>query len=194
MTITETNPTQTQTFSFRKWGDGWAILSDSFTLLASGTEVTVSKRDGSTSSAIIDEMVSTERFGYLYTIRKAARKPQTSNLPEVPEGYYAVPSRTGNNDLDFFSVDRPTEGRWNGYVFVKRVIGGHVDTPVRGSEARLALEAIIEFGVEEAGVLYGREIGRCYVCNRTLTDDLSRELGIGPVCRDGGVGARAQGR
>jgi len=184
MTITETQTTQTQTFSFRKWGDGWAILSDTFGYpVASGTEVTVTKRDGSTTSAIIDEMVSTERSGYLYTIRKAAPKVQTSDLPEVPEGYYAVQSRTGNNDLDFFSVDRPSEGRWAGYVFVKRVIGGHVDTPVRGSEARHALEAIIEQGVEASGALYGREIGRCYVCNRTLTDELSREMGIGPTCR-----------
>lgn len=182
MTITEIPSTQTQTVTFSKRGDLWLLCSKTF--IPEGTEVTVSKRDGSTTSSTIGKLFSTESYGYLFEIRKSAPKVQTQNLPEVPEGYFAVPSRTGNNDLDFFSVDRPSEGRWAGYVFVKRVIGGHVDTPVRGSEARLALEAIVEYGIEEAGVLYGREIGRCYVCNRTLTDEVSREMGIGPTCRE----------
>jgi len=29
---------------------------------------------------------------------------------------------------------------------------------------------------------YGQEIGSCGRCNRRLTDDLSRERGIGPEC------------
>jgi hypothetical protein len=45
------------------------------------------------------------------------------------------------------------------------------------------LERIVAAGVDEAATKYGVEIGRCYVCNRTLTDDLSRSLGIGPHCR-----------
>lgn len=101
----------------------------------------------------------------------------------VPAGHYATPSRTGNNDLDFWRVDRPTEGRWAGRVFVKRMIGGHPATPVRGSEAHAALAAIADYGIDRAATLYGVEIGRCYVCNRTLTDETSRVLGIGPDCR-----------
>lgn len=30
---------------------------------------------------------------------------------------------------------------------------------------------------------YADEIGSCYRCNKTLTDDESRRLGIGPTCR-----------
>jgi hypothetical protein len=104
-------------------------------------------------------------------------------LPVIPEGHYAVPSRTGSNDLDFFRVDRPTEGRWAGRTFVKRVIGGRPDQAVRQGEARLALEAIAAEGVAQAAVAYGRAIGRCYRCNRHLTDETSRNLGIGPDCR-----------
>ncbi len=33
-----------------------------------------------------------------------------------------------------------------------------------------------------ATVLYGRELGVCGVCSRTLTDESSRAAGIGPVC------------
>lgn len=110
-------------------------------------------------------------------------RPAAAPLPDVPEGHYAVTSRTGNNDLDFFRVDRPTEGRWAGRTFVKRVIGGKPDHAVRGAEARTALEAIVAAGVQQAGALYGQEIGRCYRCNRHLTDETSRALGIGPDCR-----------
>ena len=110
-------------------------------------------------------------------------------LPDIPAGHYAVDSLTGNNDLDFFRVDRPTEGRWAGRTFVKRVIGGKADSPVRGATARAALEAIEKAGPAEATKLYGQEIGRCGRCNRRLTDELSRQRGIGPDCYDQMTGA-----
>jgi hypothetical protein len=103
--------------------------------------------------------------------------------PSVTAGYYATESRTGHNDLDFWRVDRPTEGKWAGKTFVKRVIGGRADCDVRGKEARTALEQILADGEATAAVLYGKEIGKCYCCNHRLTDKLSRALGIGPVCR-----------
>lgn len=110
-------------------------------------------------------------------------KPSSDPWPAVTEGHYAVKSLTGNNDLDFFRVDRPTEGKYAGKTFVKRVIGGHPSTPVRYGEVRKVLDAILAAGETKAATLYGTEIGRCYVCNKTLTDELSRELGIGPHCR-----------
>lgn len=101
----------------------------------------------------------------------------------VPAGHYAVPSATGNNDLDFFRVDKPTHGQWKGHVFVKRVIGGKPDVPVRFGQKHQALAAIVRAGVAEARAKYGQEIGRCALCNRHLTDETSRQLGIGPECR-----------
>jgi Family of unknown function (DUF6011) len=103
-------------------------------------------------------------------------------LPDVPAGHYAIPSLTGNNDLDFFRVDRPEEGTWAGRTFVHRVIGGKPDSRVRGTTARQALEAIIAAGPDKARQLYGQEIGRCWRCNRHLTDETSRYWGIGPDC------------
>lgn len=106
----------------------------------------------------------------------------SSSCP-VPEGHYAVPSLSGKQDLDFFQVNRPKEGKWAGYVFVKRVIGGRPSVPVRKAEKARALAAIAAAGIEAAAVKYGQEIGRCYRCNRHLTDETSRRLGIGPDCR-----------
>lgn len=104
-------------------------------------------------------------------------------ITTVPAGYYAVTSHTGNNDLDFIKVDRPTKGKWAGWVFVKRVIGGNPDVRIKNVEAALILQRLQAEGVEVCGARYGIEIGSCYVCNRHLTDETSRALGIGPECR-----------
>ena len=103
--------------------------------------------------------------------------------PNVPAGRYAVKSLSGNNDLDFFRVDRPTQGTWAGRTFVKRVIGGRADTPVRGASAEKVLKAILAAGPDKAMALFGQTLGYCGRCGRSLTDETSRALGIGPVCR-----------
>lgn len=100
----------------------------------------------------------------------------------VAPGYYAIPSATGNNDLDFYAV-KAGKNKWSGRVFVDRVIGGRPDRGLRASEGIKALKRIKEFGTDEAGLLYAQQLGRCRACNRHLTDETSRELGIGPECR-----------
>ncbi len=110
----------------------------------------------------------------------APATPQAT--PQVPEGHYAVTSRTGNNDLDFYRVDHG-KGKWAGRTFVKRIIGGHPDQNLSRNESPLALAQIEAAGPEAAAQLYGQEVGRCCRCNRHLTDETSRQLGIGPECR-----------
>lgn len=111
----------------------------------------------------------------------AAEKAAKEVLPEVPAGYYAIPCADGHNDLSFYRVDRPTKGRWVGYTFVKEVIGGQGAHRVARGDVKGILARILDD--TEAGPRYGQEIGRCYVCNRLLTDEESRRLGIGPDCR-----------
>jgi hypothetical protein len=106
------------------------------------------------------------------------------DVPDVPAGRYGIPSLTGNNDYDFFKVDKPTEGRWKGYTFVNRVIGGKPDVGIRSAPQRRAiLEAIISYGIDESHTLFGTQLGYCWACGRHLTDETSRSLGIGPDCR-----------
>lgn len=116
----------------------------------------------------------------------AKAQPTKDAFEDVPAGYYAVTSLSGANDLDFYSVDRPTEGKWAGYVFVKQVVGGKPEFPVKGAKWAKVLKAIQDAGWQDAARLYGQEIGRCGKCNRTLTDETSRQLGVGPVCRGQG--------
>lgn len=109
----------------------------------------------------------------------AAELPDAS---EVPAGFYAIAS-TGDNDLAFYRIDRPTEGAYAGRVFVKMMIGGHPDSNVRYAAVPGILARIAEAGADAAGQLYAAEFTRCYRCNRTLTDEESRAAGLGPICR-----------
>lgn len=99
---------------------------------------------------------------------------------EVPAGRYAV---RVEGVVKFYKVDRPTEGRWKGYTFVAAQASDDLH-PIRARHAREAvLASIAEAGIEASMALYGRELGKCGHCGRTLTDEESRAYGIGPVCR-----------
>lgn len=102
------------------------------------------------------------------------------NLPDVPAGRYAL---TGNDGTtDFYKVDRPTEGRWAGKTFVKLLVGPE-EQRVSFAQTKTILDRILEAGVQEAMLRYGQEIGECGHCGRRLTNEESRLIGIGPICR-----------
>ena len=115
---------------------------------------------------------------YWIEYRDAARKAPTPAI-DVPAGRYAVEI---GGVLGFFKVDRPTEGRWAGYVFVKQM-ASDTEYPVRGTRRGVVLDAIAA-DPQAASTRYGQEIGACGVCGRTLTDEDSRARGIGPICAD----------
>lgn len=54
---------------------------------------------------------------------------------------------------------------------------------VRWPNALHIQDLILAVGVDKAQKLYADELGQCYRCGKTLTDDESRALGIGPTCR-----------
>ena len=115
------------------------------------------------------------------------RLTPTGDLSQIPVGYYATPSRTGSNDVDFWKVERPEDGKYAGFTFAKRVLGGGSDGQTRlikvhMSEQRSALAAIARQGLEESRMLYAVNMKRCTRCNRDLSDDLSRERGMGNDC------------
>lgn len=115
------------------------------------------------------------------------RHAQQADWPTIKAGYYAIPSLTGNQDLDFFRVDAPDDGNWKGFLFVKRVLGGGADSlrteRVHRSTADQVLTVLIPpFAAQAARERFGQEIGRCGCCGRSLTDETSRARGIGPDC------------
>jgi len=117
--------------------------------------------------------------------RKAGEPEATAPKYDlVPGGYYATASLTGSNDYDFWFV---TEGTRNPNIrFVKRVIGGRGNERIHRSTALAALAVIVAEGTDVCAKRFAEELGRCYKCGKHLTDETSRALGIGPVCRAGG--------
>lgn len=99
-----------------------------------------------------------------------------------PAGRYAIltPDEGEDGKLHFFHVDAPDEGRWKGYVFVKEQASDNL-YPVKGRRGARVIEWIAE-DPETAMLTYGRELGKCGHCGRTLTDEESRARGIGPIC------------
>lgn len=108
------------------------------------------------------------------------------DLTNLPAGRYAVP---GGSRLKI-QVDRPTEGRWAGFVFVKDAaeygMGERYGKQAPGAlySGRLVDELTTILADPQAAMAaYGHLVGRCGACNRTLEDEQSVALGIGPVCR-----------
>lgn len=98
----------------------------------------------------------------------------------VLRGRYAVetPGELWVNDLTFVQVWVGKRGGWKLYMQASDDLGEVADW----AKKRLLIEKIAA-DPEAASRRYGKELGKCGVCGRTLTNDLSRELGIGPVCR-----------
>lgn len=108
------------------------------------------------------------------------REEMASRLPDVPAGWYAIDGTQGR-ETRFYRVDRPVKGRWAGRTFLK-VQSSNEFWPITNRDEVLRVLLEIAVDPDAAGRRYGREIGRCCRCNRTLTDDESRAAGIGPVC------------
>ncbi len=112
----------------------------------------------------------------------AARLNETKNHlrdaeAKVPEGHYAIGPE---DDIKFYQVDKPTDGRWRGYTFV-RIQAGDVTYPIKSQQVRAYVLNEIAKNPRGAAVRYGKKIGRCGICHRTLTNPESRDAGIGPV-------------
>lgn len=116
---------------------------------------------------------------YLFGLPQASG---AANTPEVPAGRYAVEQ---NGTVVFLQVDCPNDGKWAGKVFVKLQHGDEFTNMSREAGSTM-LGRIIEQGVKESMLRYGKLIGHCGApgCGRTLTHPFSRQLGIGPVCME----------
>lgn len=150
--------------------------------LAPGTDVenvkAMAARDGKRCSRFIDELL-TRPHKARTAVPTSSPAATVTSLPDVPEGRYAVDGEDGS--LKFYTVDRPTEGKWAGYTFVS-VWASDEKFPIRGLEAKRTILTKIAVDPPAAMKRFGTEIGKCGRCGRTLTDELSRQRGIGPDC------------
>lgn len=157
-----------------------SLLQRKLPTLPAATILTAGAASKLVCSEMIDELLKADDAA-----PAVARPAQTFSpvgapaFPEVPEGRYAVQREGG--PLRFYSVDRPTEGRWAGFTFLA-VWASDETFPIRDRETKREILAEIALDPEAAMLRFGREIGKCGHCGRTLTDASSRAAGIGPVC------------
>jgi hypothetical protein len=105
----------------------------------------------------------------LIAMPRISRGSRRIDLCGCPEGRYAVATDEGH--LAFYNV---TERG----VFLQT--SDTLNKLSAATEQAIIAKIMVDPG--EAARAYGRELGCCGVCNRTLTNDISRANGIGPVC------------
>lgn len=114
---------------------------------------------------------------------KAIQGDRDSLFPthkDVPAGRYAIQTGDQENDLTFYYVKRPYIDRL--HIFFVEIIAGPNKYRQDHQRARAIIKDIYRAGAGEAAIRYGREVKRCSVCHTQITNRVSRELGIGPVC------------
>lgn len=132
-------------------------------------------REGN-ASAWIGRMIEKER-----ELARAARgaAPATP-AAEVPNGRYAVEE---DGTLKFFHVRNGKAGtRWEGWTFVD-IQASDETYALKDRTRKDRILALIAQDPETAMNRYGQELGVCGDCGRTLTDETSRSIGRGPICR-----------
>lgn len=105
----------------------------------------------------------------------------TSDLYGLPPGRYALP-KTGtieaDNELRFYqcwqSPDKTTKRLY--------LMFGPSEAKLPYKSQMAVAKLIIDSGIRECAIRYGMEIRACSNCGRRLTNRISRELGIGPIC------------
>jgi hypothetical protein len=113
-------------------------------------------------------------------LKEMPRKAQSRDWPDIPAGRYAIVDPL-DDVLKFYRVDKPTEGKWQGFTFLS-VYASDEQYPIKNKEHKKAIMDEIAKNPEAAMSRYGLEIGKCGICGRTLTDETSRARGIGPIC------------
>jgi len=154
-------------------------------------------RDSKRTSGLINFLI--ERRDAARAERKAGLFGEERNVdgldgrPDVPAARYALTAPDGS--LSFWQVDRPTKGKWAGYIFVKSLHGSPGDfrqgRVTRGEQTdilrRIAADAFRDgdrslTGPEAAAVRFSRHFTVCAACLAPLTDEESRARGLGPIC------------
>lgn len=107
------------------------------------------------------------RIGYLVGLEQ-----------RVPRGRYALQNSDDENDLSFYKVWVGERHGWS-----LKVLAGPNEYQIVQRDRAVELLQAIATDPQACSQAYGWAIGRCGICGIRLTNQISRELGMGPVCR-----------
>lgn len=116
--------------------------------------------------------------------REATRTPRTT-APVVGQGIYIVTTDDGE------VVYRVEPSKSSGNLYAKRLVEGVSESDWGWAYERGGIYTVSQAVANGTGrqlseteaSAYGKRTGRCICCGALLTNDLSIDLGIGPVCR-----------
>lgn len=109
-----------------------------------------------------------------------------AKLPNQPHMRYAVRTLDFNSPdpepvWKFYRIDKPNKGTHAGKTFVWAQASDEFHRVTR-PERIIAICEAIAADPQKAAVEYGKQLGECSMCGRTLTDADSIAAGIGPIC------------
>src|SRR5450755_1398720 len=110
------------------------------------------------------QIILPDKTNYIFRIKTQEQEPYRQVIAKA--------RRFGSRTFSSFGYVEDghlyQQGRWKDQAFNDAVIA--------------AATLLLTGNALEAAQLYARTFGRCYVCNRPLTDPHSRDTGIGPDC------------
>jgi hypothetical protein len=129
----------------------------------------------SMASALIEQLKDLNR-----RLRAEARESEEA-LPEIPTGRYAYQKDTEDpEDIAFFHVVVTKKGFPLLWIYTPME-----EIAVKNrAQKRTILKKIEELGPFQCELLFGQKIGVCSRCGTELTNQQSREYGMGPICRN----------
>lgn len=114
---------------------------------------------------------------------------------EIPDGFYAVDRgngsffifriRTRNGEQILAKAYKPGSRTFHTFGVIRDgavTQTGHWQSPAVERAIVTAATRLLAGDLEDAGRMYARNFGRCFICNRTLTHPDSVATGIGPEC------------
>jgi hypothetical protein len=162
-------------------------LGDTAKALTVKTKIAANKLDKQEASKLIDELIAAPvRIAFTAT-PSAASKMQTL-LGEVPKAKYAVPmdeidlgiDETVNGDILFIEVRE-----YMNVLYMRRLHGapGNFNRSKLSFKDTELLINLVKKNPLKYTQLFGEVHKCCGKCGADLTDQLSRELKLGPRCR-----------
>lgn len=153
-----------------------------------GRATAVLERNEGNPSRLIDDLLAAPRRP-----RDAVAAPagdRYAHLRAIPSSNYALTweqlhgaglaDLSRGNQTTFFRVKE-----WRDRVYLDQLHGapGAFNRSRVTREQELAIAALIAANPAEAALRFSKEYSICARCSAELTDDTSRDLGLGPTCR-----------
>lgn len=137
--------------------------------------------DGLLSERQVDAVLRCKRRDEQRASQRAARPASTRREITVTEGMYRT------SDGTIFKVQKAVNG--SGRLYAKRLIAPN--SYAQNARFEYAPGAVFDLTVDDRMTLeqareFGALYGTCCVCGRTLTNEVSIERGIGPICEGRG--------